>query len=80
MPTQHIRTVYDQFKAVGVRFGLCPVCQRKGRRQKTFTETNSPFNRNEDGTVKTDREIYQSVRATAKAWEDEKEFVHPRCE
>lgn len=79
MVTQHIRTVYDQIKAKGQRSGVCTVCGKSGKRQRTFSQTNSPFNRHPDGTQRTDDEIYKDVREQARAWSKEP-FVHPKCE
>lgn len=51
----------------------CPVCGKKVRRQRTFTETANPFNRNADGVVKTRREIWDSLGAKAAEWQTEPE-------
>lgn len=44
---------------------------KKRRRQKTFTQTENPFNKNADGSVKTPAQIYASVLAEAAAWKDQ---------
>jgi hypothetical protein len=45
---------------------------KRRRKQKTFTHTINPFNKNKYGEVKTYKEVYADVRAEAKKWELEK--------
>ena len=44
---------------------------KKVVRSKTFTQTVNPFNKNEDGTIKTRNEVYQSVKQEALEWSKE---------
>lgn len=57
----------------------CTVCGKKVRRQRTFSQTLNPFNKNEDGSVKTVPDIYQALRVQADAWKGEPE-THTGCE
>jgi hypothetical protein len=57
----------------------CPVCGKKVRRQRTFSQTLNPFNKNADGSVKTVPDIYRALRVEADAWKAETE-THPGCE
>ncbi len=57
----------------------CPACGRKLRRQRTFSQTLNPFNKNADGQPKTELEIVRELHTTAIQWETEPE-LHPGCE
>jgi len=35
---------YEELKWLGVRKGVCEVCGKRGRRQRTFTMTENPWN------------------------------------
>lgn len=58
----------------------CPVCGKKVRRQRTFTQTLNPFNRNADGVVKTPKEIYAELDERAGAWKAEAVVCTPCSE
>lgn len=46
----------------------CPVCEKPGRvRTLTVEHTVNPFNKNEDGSVKTATEVMRSAQAEAEA-------------
>ncbi len=72
-----ITTTFDKIKHVEKRNGKCPVCGKRVQRSQTFEETVNPYNRNEDGTVKTAHEVRQSVRRKWQAWEPN--FTHWDC-
>jgi hypothetical protein len=56
----------------------CPgECGKKVRRQKTFQQTISPFNRNAEGQVKTRPEIFAELRAQAEEWQQKPELCTP---
>lgn len=57
--------------------GVCPVCGRVVIRRERFWQTENPFNRNDDGTVRTREEIYAAVKADADAWVPD--FTHVKC-
>jgi len=56
----------------------CPGCGKKLRRQRTFSQTLNPFNKNADGQVKTELEIVRELNTTAAEWETELEN-HSTC-
>ncbi|MFE0353647.1 hypothetical protein ACFW2I_09145 [Streptomyces nigra] len=56
----------------------CLACGNKLRRQRTFSQTLNPFNKNADGQVKTELEIVRELVVEAADWEKEPE-LHPRC-
>lgn len=73
MATNHFRPV----KTRRVRTGSCPTCGRKVQRSKTFENTVNPFNRNDDGTVRTPEQVRAHVNDLADAWEPD--FHHETC-
>jgi hypothetical protein len=66
-------TTYDPVRVTAAKTVECSVCGKKLRRQRTFQQTISPFNKNPDGTQKTSREVYLSVCAVAEDWKREPE-------
>jgi hypothetical protein len=72
-------TTYDRLTWKSAKTGNCPVCGKRMRRQKTFSQTQNPFNKNPDGTVKTRQEIYRSLGAEVKAWLAEPMPPHEAC-
>ena len=75
MPTYRFEEVPRQFtKSVP-----CTVCGRKVRRQRTFSQTINPFNKNAAGQVKTFGEIYTELAEKGEAWQAEPE-THTKCE
>lgn len=44
-------------------------CGKKLNRQKTFTATENPFNKNADGNVRTRAEIREVLLEKKRAWE-----------
>jgi len=66
-----IETTYkfDKVTWTGHQYGPCQGCNKTTRRQKTFLQTVSPFNKNkETGQPKTYKQIQKEVRAEAIAW------------
>lgn len=56
-----------------VNFKECKITARAktpdGKRcQKTFSATVNPFNKNDDGTVKTERDVYDELIRRGEAW------------
>jgi predicted RNA-binding Zn-ribbon protein involved in translation (DUF1610 family) len=75
-------TVTTRFEVVrhkAVKSLPCPVCGKRLRRQRTFEQTINPYNRNEDGTVKTRNEIRAELAAQAAEWARQPE-THPACQ
>lgn len=71
-------TTFERHTATGVRTGICPVCHRHGKRQRTFARTVNPWNTNPDGTPKSRAEVAADVRADAELW-SHGVFVHEKC-
>lgn len=55
----------------------CPDCGKKIRRQTTFRQTISPFNKDAEGLPKTRREILAELREQAAEWEQKPERCTP---
>ena len=70
---------YRQISVKGWKAGRCVVCGKGAERSKTFTNTVNPWNRNEDGSVRTAAEVLANVRRLACEWEAEP-VKHARCE
>lgn len=71
---------YDPISYTSRARVTCPGCGRKRTIRRTFYQTVNPFNRNDDGTVKTSSEVADAVFAEAEAWEPSgRELWHARC-
>lgn len=57
--------------------GKCPVCEKRVVRSRTFDQTVNPWNRNDDGTVKSRPEVLDAVKAQAAVWSPN--FLHEAC-
>lgn len=64
-------TVYrfEQIKQQAKKRVPCDECGKKVTRQKTFTMTENPFNKNPDGTVRTRYEIREALLEKKREWE-----------
>ena len=51
----------------------CAVCGKKFNRQRTFTNTISPFNKNADGVPKDFHEVHAAVIYLAEQWQPEQD-------
>lgn len=70
---------YEQVRVTVSKSGTCATCGKAARRQTTITNTVSPFNRNDDGTVRTRSEVLARVRQLARQWQTAP-VVHAACE
>ena len=70
---------YEEVRAYGRKTGHCEVCGKSATRSQVFTNTINPFNRNEDGSVRTRAEVQQRVLALVREWE-QGPIRHARCE
>lgn len=57
----------------------CSVCSKRLDRTKTFYQTINPFNKNKDGTIKSERQILDELSVEADAWRKDPE-VCQQCE
>ncbi len=64
--TTHTR--FREYKRHGTKAGKCLVCGRTTRRQRTFRMTESPYNKNPDGTVRSPHEIARALDDQVRAW------------
>ena len=55
-------------------------CGRRLTRSREFLQTLSPFNKNKDGNLKTESEIYTELLEKAKKWDAESEEICIHCE
>jgi hypothetical protein len=75
MPTYRFREIKHQAS----KNLPCPACGKKLRRQRTFSQTLNPFNKNAAGQPKSELEIVRELHTTATKWETEPE-THPACQ
>lgn len=73
------RYTYEEVSSRGFKSGPCAGCGKPAERSKTFTNTVNPFNRNEDGSVRTRREVFDHVNELRREWESSP-VMHARCE
>lgn len=67
-----MRIDFPVVKAVATRNMYCERgCGRKTTRQRTFECTINPFNKNADGTVKTESQVRAQAQEQADAWRPE---------
>lgn len=58
---------FDKVEYQAFKVGQCK-CGKTRRRQKTFWQTQNPFNKNKKGKIKTRDEIYDELIKEAQAW------------
>lgn len=66
-PTGITRTTFAEVSLRGYKVGKCKCGKRRVRREK-FWGTVNPFNRNEDGTIKTREQVAAKVQAEHDTW------------
>lgn len=59
--------------------GICPSCKKRATRREKFWQTINPFNRDENGYMKTRRQIQQELKIEVDNWHNEPVF-HAKCE
>ena len=76
-----VTTTYEAVSHTVRRSGKCPTCGGNVVRQRTFTQTISPFNKIDDKSrPKTYAEVLESVKADAAAWTPAPDvFEHESC-
>lgn len=62
------RVYFEEVAVTGYRTFKDPVTGKKRQRTKKFWATINPFNKNEDGTMKTREQLYAKVTAERDAW------------
>lgn len=70
------------FQAVELKFsksGICPACGKNASRTKKFFQTLNPFNKNDDGSIKTVAQIKVELVAKGADWKIHP-VLHARCE
>ncbi|WP_030292290.1 hypothetical protein [Streptomyces katrae] len=71
-------TRFERVPLTATKTVPCEICGKKIRRQRTFEQTISPFNKTTAGEVKSYQDIYPELEAKAEAWKTEPE-VHTKC-
>jgi hypothetical protein len=74
-----MRITFQPVKLTVSKSGICPVCGKRATRTRTESQTINPWNRNADGTLKTENEIRLELHHEIDVWEREPVY-HQRCE
>ncbi len=68
-------TVFEEVSSTGYKTIPCAgECGRRLRRQKKFSQTLNPFNKNAVGMMKTEDEILDELVDQIKEWQSESEL------
>lgn len=62
---------FNKIKTTETKHGVCQICGKRCKRSKTFEQSVSLFNRNEDGTQKTPEQIKSEIEMLINKWKDE---------
>lgn len=63
------RTIrFEEYQQLATKNLPCPTCGKKVRRQTTLTMTQSPYNKNPDGTVRSPQQIRAALIEQAREW------------
>lgn len=69
---------FNKIKTTETKNGICQICGKRCKRSKTFEQSVSLFNRNEDGTQKTPEQIKCEIEMHISKWKDEP-VNHKEC-
>ena len=72
-------TRFDEVSTFAEKSGKCDVCGKACKRREKFYQTLNPFNKNQDGSVKTHQEIRKEIELKAIEWKL-KPVRHAKCE
>ncbi len=73
------RVTFKEYGASGTKQGICPKCKEKASRSKKFSQTQSQFNTNGKGEMKSIEEIHKENQKRLFAWKKEPVY-HAKCE
>ena len=62
------RTTFEEVKHYATKRVKCSNCNKTVRRQKTFSQTLNPFNKNKDGSLKNRLQIKDELVEEASKW------------
>ena len=75
-----VTTTYARVKVTAVTAGPCPVCGRRVRRSRVFSQTVNPWNRNAaTGRPRTPHEVQLAVEQEAADWRRIADLCHEKC-
>ena len=70
---------FKEYGVTGKKTGICPKCGKKASRSKKFWQTQNQFNTNDQGEMKSIKEIQAENSQELKSWKKEPVF-HAKCE
>jgi ribosomal protein S26 len=65
---------FEEIGLTGLKTVKCADCGKALRRQRRFTQTLNPFNKNAAGEFKSRSEVYAELRERVLEWKTEAEF------
>lgn len=65
------KIIFDEVSLTGRKVIRCVDCNKTLRRQKKFSQTINPFNKNVNGKVKSRSEIHDELVVTMNEWKAE---------
>jgi len=74
-----MRVNFQEYGVSGKKSGACPKCGKKATRSIKFWQTQNPFNKNDEGQIKSVQEILDECKEKLFTWKDEPVF-HAKCE
>ncbi len=74
-----MRVNFKEYGASGKKSGTCLKCGKKASRSKKFFQTQSQFNTNGQGEMKSIEEIHKENQERLFAWKEELVY-HSKCE
>lgn len=69
---------YREISIKGTKKGKCD-CGKVRTRTMTFSQTVNPFNKNKEGKLKTDNEIYEEIKKEKEEWMNDKHITCNKC-
>jgi hypothetical protein len=72
-PWRTVTTRYEEVSRTVKRRVTCAICGKKFNRQRTFTNTVNPFNKNAAGVPKSWSEVEENVVHLAEQWQPEQD-------
>lgn len=66
------RITFNEVALYGTRTFKCATCGKRRVRRRKFWQTLNQFNKNPDGTVKTEQDIHRALAAEIAAWQPTK--------
>jgi hypothetical protein len=74
-----VRIIFRSIGYSAKKTGKCIVCGKQCSRSNKFYQTQNPFNKNANGEIKTEDEIYKELGIEEKLWR-KSPMMHEKCQ